>query len=459
MNDKILKIKKSTLVDIADQVRAKTGSTDKIKVKDLDEAVSAIAGGGCVEVDVLPDIMLEGPKEPVPSNQVAYDDEVGGLMPTDGPISCNRIVINTSLSIDETVAEIQKVTTNLDAAYGHENSVSAYSIVILNDQALVKDGRDPFDYLVDTITIYRDWEDGLYKIITNNIGCIFNSNDGWDPIINSGQQSFVINNDSEIYIMSLVEWNNSINWPEYPNGNPGIINLNSELTNLIYTASETLNPEVDVETIYKLPDETMWKFDGSKYINLGEKYTPEHLGSYNNPEYGFYFGQVFDLDTPISFDASILYEEISKMDIPPFYSDNNKVRILIPTHDTRGDFVSMNEIQWVMNINQETDNVDINLKYDGSESKLDKTYSVSPTDTLTITLRQLYRDSYFEAFGGAPAFMVDEWLSRFPFQFGVVMPGYSSNIVPGSTINGFDTNYSNLNLPGLEIYKAIKIGK
>lgn len=46
MNDKILKIKKSTLVDIADQVRAKTGSTDKIKVKNLDDAVANLQGGG-----------------------------------------------------------------------------------------------------------------------------------------------------------------------------------------------------------------------------------------------------------------------------------------------------------------------------------------------------------------------------------------------------------------------------
>lgn len=46
MNDKILTIKKSTLVDIANEVRAKTGSTDLIKVADLDDAVANIQGGG-----------------------------------------------------------------------------------------------------------------------------------------------------------------------------------------------------------------------------------------------------------------------------------------------------------------------------------------------------------------------------------------------------------------------------
>lgn len=45
MNDKILTIKKSTLVDIADQVRAKTGSTDLIKVADLDDAVANMSAG------------------------------------------------------------------------------------------------------------------------------------------------------------------------------------------------------------------------------------------------------------------------------------------------------------------------------------------------------------------------------------------------------------------------------
>lgn len=46
MNDKVLKIKKSTLVDIANEVRAKTGSTDLIKIADLDDAIKNISGSG-----------------------------------------------------------------------------------------------------------------------------------------------------------------------------------------------------------------------------------------------------------------------------------------------------------------------------------------------------------------------------------------------------------------------------
>lgn len=43
------KIKRSTLVDIANAIREKTGSTDKIKVSDLDDAVKAITAGGSDE--------------------------------------------------------------------------------------------------------------------------------------------------------------------------------------------------------------------------------------------------------------------------------------------------------------------------------------------------------------------------------------------------------------------------
>jgi hypothetical protein len=45
MQDKILTIKKSTLVDIANQIREKNGSTDLIKVADLDDAVKELSGG------------------------------------------------------------------------------------------------------------------------------------------------------------------------------------------------------------------------------------------------------------------------------------------------------------------------------------------------------------------------------------------------------------------------------
>jgi hypothetical protein len=51
MNDKVLIIKKSTLVDIANEVRAKIGSTDLIAIKDLDDAIAAISSGGGVDLD------------------------------------------------------------------------------------------------------------------------------------------------------------------------------------------------------------------------------------------------------------------------------------------------------------------------------------------------------------------------------------------------------------------------
>jgi hypothetical protein len=46
MNDKKLILKKQTLVNIADAVRAKTGSTDLIRIEDLDDAIKNISGSG-----------------------------------------------------------------------------------------------------------------------------------------------------------------------------------------------------------------------------------------------------------------------------------------------------------------------------------------------------------------------------------------------------------------------------
>lgn len=51
-DDKLYTIKKSTLVDIANAVREKTGSSDTIKVENLDDAVAGISGGGGGGVDL-----------------------------------------------------------------------------------------------------------------------------------------------------------------------------------------------------------------------------------------------------------------------------------------------------------------------------------------------------------------------------------------------------------------------
>lgn len=66
-DDKLYMIKKSTLVDIANAVRNKTGSTDLIKVSDLDDAVanmSLSSGGSLIDVEQLP----------IPSNPSTIQD-------------------------------------------------------------------------------------------------------------------------------------------------------------------------------------------------------------------------------------------------------------------------------------------------------------------------------------------------------------------------------------------------
>lgn len=60
MNNKNLILKKQTLVNIADAIRAKTGSAELIAIEDLDDAVANLHigeggnGGGIIDVEELP---------------------------------------------------------------------------------------------------------------------------------------------------------------------------------------------------------------------------------------------------------------------------------------------------------------------------------------------------------------------------------------------------------------------
>jgi hypothetical protein len=67
MNDQNLILKKQALIDIADAIRAKTGSSDKIQVADLDDAIKNISGGnggGIIDVEELPG------HQPIPATDI-----------------------------------------------------------------------------------------------------------------------------------------------------------------------------------------------------------------------------------------------------------------------------------------------------------------------------------------------------------------------------------------------------
>jgi hypothetical protein len=94
MNDKILKIKKSTLVDIANEVRTKTGSTDLIKIADLDDAIKNISGG---------------------SNGVLIEYDSSTVLPNTGTIE--QVYVNTNLSNEEVEGCLSQLTYDEDQEY------------------------------------------------------------------------------------------------------------------------------------------------------------------------------------------------------------------------------------------------------------------------------------------------------------------------------------------------------
>jgi hypothetical protein len=57
MSNKILTLRQKTIVDIADAIRNKTGSSELIKIEDLDDAIAAIdvaeGAGGIIDVEEL----------------------------------------------------------------------------------------------------------------------------------------------------------------------------------------------------------------------------------------------------------------------------------------------------------------------------------------------------------------------------------------------------------------------
>jgi hypothetical protein len=68
MSNKILTLRQKTIVDIADAIRNKTGSSELIKIEDLDDAIAAIdvveGTGGIIDVEELPG------HQPIPATDI-----------------------------------------------------------------------------------------------------------------------------------------------------------------------------------------------------------------------------------------------------------------------------------------------------------------------------------------------------------------------------------------------------
>lgn len=395
-------LNKQTLADIADAVREKTGSEDLIAIEDLDDAVKHISGGnggGIVEVDELPKPYLCTP------------------VPNSGYIE--KVYFDTSLSIEQVIVELEKLTF-IDGGCG----------LLLND---------------NTLLLVMIQDDGIYLIVdsSNNI-LYFASGDtsgtgqvsiGWNPDFNG-----------EIEVNSEVR-------------NEGWYSIgaeNDKIANLFYLDKQP-NPKINAEAIYKLPDETLWMWSNDKFIQLGEKLSPMELGTANNPEFGFYYGQIFSLDDPITFDIPVLAEEMNKLSLTEFSLFNgNVLRINIPVHDTYGGYVELSELRVDCSMYQEGE-MSVRLHNTDGYRELDYKYIVGLTESLTFTIRQLYKNAYAELRQPMDAETVDRLLERFPLKFGMVEPSYSNTNVNSGLDNWW--TQGDLNNPENAIFKFLKIGK
>lgn len=301
MSDKILTIKKSTLVDIANQIREKNGSTDLIKVADLDDAVAELSGGGVVEVDVLPE-----PTVVVPGTQ--------GPIPAEGYV--DTVYINTSLSNEEVVAEIEKIPLTPGNAKMVVTTCESMSNLTMDDVMvglLLQDSNDEKVYVIENMAMVSLGDmNGIYWI---------------DPSASTVMPEMVA-------LCGFTGWN--------PNFN-GEIKVNKELlspdvsseqleqiSNLFYTCEIGPNPEFNAEAIYKLPDETLWMYKDNEWIELVNGAVDVlALSPLNNPNLGFYYGQTFALTDPITINIPGILVVMKQLGIPEFAFFDNSVHVAI----------------------------------------------------------------------------------------------------------------------------------
>lgn len=332
MNDKILTIKKSTLVDIANQVRAKTGSTDLIKVADLDDAVKELSGGGIVEVDVLPEIFFAGDSIPVPSSQIerkpfTYEDGYveNIAMPTGESVKCDSLVFNTSLSIDEVVNEIKKVSVDMDNTYavnriGCSFIIECYGnnneyLMNINIQNIINgsyvDGTFVSNHSDDYCIGYNDG-------ISGESFYIFNTQDGgWNQEFINTFNGVIEIPQNTTHVIAYIGWPDAENEAKY-----GFMSDKSkDITNLVMAAELVKNPEFNAEAIYKLPDETLWMYeDGWKKLAKQKKVT-----IINDAGCELTFGVYPDCENLVSEDMRDFNGTINQVTLP----ENGKLELYV----------------------------------------------------------------------------------------------------------------------------------
>lgn len=187
------KIKRSTLVDIANAIREKTGKTDLIKVSDLDDAIKELSAGGGVGSSKIIDAPASSGEPPVgckPHDIIRlyeeFEDTSVIVGRQNGPLPMGNqgyrvsdVVFNTNTPDEEVLEAFKSVFPDLDYAYSNRKDSHYF---FYNNSA---------DYIVMGIGLVSPDDDtilSLYIRATRGNGL---SSPIWECYVNKADYSIV----------------------------------------------------------------------------------------------------------------------------------------------------------------------------------------------------------------------------------------------------------------------------
>lgn len=239
------RIKRSTLVDIANAIREKTGKTDLIKVSDLDDAVKELSGSGPVVLDVDvntdPSTLDANPNtiirmyEEVETSEIANSFTAPVPMGNEGH-TVSDVKFNTNTSDAEMIELFKSVFPSL-AVYDTSNDWERYYLVYENSSNYISMEKERYDDNTWKLVVKAQVKgNGLYYPI-------------WELFINKADNSIV--NNGQSWATEVDSWDNGKMSIE---GNVitvhfNNINANSNGDNPSGTFSEVLFPTIYVEQV------------------------------------------------------------------------------------------------------------------------------------------------------------------------------------------------------------------
>lgn len=196
------------------------------------------SSGGVIEVDKLPSPTIPDPSSSGPVTNTGYIE---------------KVYFNTSLSEEEVIAELDKLT--------YAEGLPMNVLLLKPDRSMIlavmKQGT--MTAIADMATETYFW---VNSDASTNMQIPFV---GWNPDFNG---------ELEINSEVVSDFNGLACGAE-----------NDKITNLLNMAAMLPNPEVDIEAVYKLPDETLWMIENNEWTELVERPDLETLEVTENGTY------------------------------------------------------------------------------------------------------------------------------------------------------------------------------